>query len=389
MFILRNLTVVHVVEWRVSVDAADVDQVLERGAVFDLANLLQPAPAPRQRAEVLLDGVLELLGTRVADRLVVPVEVHHVVRAVGRVPHLPLAPDRAEGLDGLVLVLLHLGLVLVVLERDGVARVDLVPVHRVSVEVLDGHDWLSLAAQFALVAGHDLGHRGAHVAQPHVDAGGVHAGLGGFAHALEQVVERGVERHREGAVHDAPVHVRALVDLQHVALLQDHFVTRVGGLVCRTFVDAHTRRECLACFQFTCIQQNLIRPLDFIAQPIDVNSRFDYFLNVPSGLSVNFSCFPAIINVNIHLNIHFFFFLIQPTSSPSIPCVIIHLMNDWLNSVGILLFDWYRGWKCLVVHGLNVIDKFDLLKWFPVFQNSNLIIFPLPEHRWVVTHFTY
>jgi len=250
VFILRNLTIIHVIQGRLGVDTADVHQVLERGAVFHFTYLLQPSPAPRQCPEILLDGGIQFFSTRVPNRFVVPIKLHHVMRTIRRIPDLPLAPYCAECLDGVLFVLFHLGLVFVVVEWNSVACVYFIPVHRVSIQILDWHDGVCLAAQLTFIASHHFSHSSSDVAQSYVNASCVHAGLSGLADTLEQVVESWVERHSECTVYNTSVNVRTLVNFQDIALLQDNIIPRVGSVMSSTFIYADSRWKCIACFEF-------------------------------------------------------------------------------------------------------------------------------------------
>lgn len=93
MFLLRDLTVLHVVERRLCMHAADVHQVLEGRPMFHFSYLVQPPAAEGESAEIVVDHLQQTLGGCVPHWLVAPIEVLHLVRCIGCVPHLPLAPD--------------------------------------------------------------------------------------------------------------------------------------------------------------------------------------------------------------------------------------------------------------------------------------------------------
>lgn len=61
MLELSGVAALGVAEWGVRVHYAQVTQVLKGHQVFALAQAVQPAPAERQRAEVLIDNIQEVL----------------------------------------------------------------------------------------------------------------------------------------------------------------------------------------------------------------------------------------------------------------------------------------------------------------------------------------
>lgn len=61
MLELSGVAALGVTEWGVRVHDAQVTQVLEGHQVLALTEAVQPAPAKRQRAEVLIDDIQEVL----------------------------------------------------------------------------------------------------------------------------------------------------------------------------------------------------------------------------------------------------------------------------------------------------------------------------------------
>ena len=82
VLVLGRVRALDVAEGRVRLDDALLPQVLERHQVARLSESVQPAAAEGERAEVLVDGVKELLGALQAEGDVADVEVLHVVAAL-------------------------------------------------------------------------------------------------------------------------------------------------------------------------------------------------------------------------------------------------------------------------------------------------------------------
>ena len=85
-------------------------------------------------------------------------------------------------------------------------------------EVAHAEDWVGLAVDLDLVALHDFLYGFSHIAEPHVDACGLDAFVGGFLDGLEQRVELGVEGDGEGRVDEVAVDVSAEVEFADVVV---------------------------------------------------------------------------------------------------------------------------------------------------------------------------
>ena len=66
MFELGGVAAFDVAQRRVRVDHFGVDETLQGEQVFTFTETIEPSTAERQRAEVLRDGVVQLLGFRVS-----------------------------------------------------------------------------------------------------------------------------------------------------------------------------------------------------------------------------------------------------------------------------------------------------------------------------------
>lgn len=132
-----------------------VHELAHRQHVVLLAQLVQPAAAEGQRGEVAVDDVVELARAALDARGNGLVAITHVVRHVALLAD-PAAAGGAEGLDGVELALLHLGLVAVVDDGDGLAGVDVVGVDRVPAQVADALDIVRLALDLSFPRLHHL-----------------------------------------------------------------------------------------------------------------------------------------------------------------------------------------------------------------------------------------
>ena len=140
MLVLSRETAGGIAERRVLCNKTRVDETLEAQQVAFLANVLKVTRAESQSTKVLVDGAEQLLGTRKAQwdvrrSIVVP----HIVRALHVLVNVALA-RAAKGLNGIKLVLLHLGVVIVAHNGDGFSAVDLVLVDRMAIQITDRLD---------------------------------------------------------------------------------------------------------------------------------------------------------------------------------------------------------------------------------------------------------
>ena len=243
----------------------------------------------------------------------------HVVNSVA-------PPRRAKGLDGKHLTLLHLGLVAVLDERDGLAAVDVPLLDVVASDVAHGLDAVRLTADLDLVALHDFLDGGADVADAHVDAGGLgvnrsaltlgtrvrgegrrwgvypHARVGGVLDCGQQVVVGRVKGHGEGAVEDPAVDVHAKVNSQDILLLQhDRLLARIGGVVGDLVVEAqsrgeaHARLEAISGLQAGIVQKRPHAVLDAGGEVVERVAGLGCLLHPASGLAVDFSRLAVVV----------------------------------------------------------------------------------------------
>mmetsp|Transcript_36851 Transcript_36851/g.83100 ORF Transcript_36851/g.83100 Transcript_36851/m.83100 type:complete len:333 (+) Transcript_36851:849-1847(+) len=226
----------------ISLNKANVAEILEPQEVLSASQAIQVAAAEGEGAKVAIDNPEKLLGLGHPQGDVASVEVLHVVTALEVLMHDSLA-GRAERLDRVELALLHLGRVASLDNGHALARMDLVRVDRVTVEVPDRLHGVDLSVDLNLVGLHDFLDSLADIAQSHVDACLLDAGIGRLLDRLGQRVVAGVEVVGESAVDDPPVDVSAEVELDNVVVLQHGLVSSVGCPVSRHMVDAATSGE--------------------------------------------------------------------------------------------------------------------------------------------------
>lgn len=142
MLVLCRVAALDITKWRVRVDVAVFDQVVERGHVLGFPELVEVAPAKGKGAKVFVDLAEKLSGASSAWRVRtrVHVEALHVVR------HLHVVDNErssrgAKRFDRVQLALLHLCRVAILHNGHGLACVDMVLADRVPVEITDCLDF--------------------------------------------------------------------------------------------------------------------------------------------------------------------------------------------------------------------------------------------------------
>ncbi len=222
MLPLRGVRALDVTQRWVGSDHALVHELLQCQQVALLSLVVQPATAECQRAVLAVDVCQQLLGGGRAEGGAC-VRGAHVVRALEVFIH-HAATRAAKGLDGVLLVLLHLGAVVRLDNGHTLARVYHIGIDAVAVEVLDRLDAVHLAAELDLVALHHLLNALADLAQSRVNARELDARVGGLFHRIQQRIEHGIEADGEGAVDDVAIHVHAKVDFHHIGGAQHRLV---------------------------------------------------------------------------------------------------------------------------------------------------------------------
>jgi hypothetical protein len=211
---LRGVAALGVAQGRIGSDDALIYELFECEQVALLALVIEPATTERERAVLVVDVRQQLLGRGRSERGA-RVRGAHVVTALQVLVH-HAATRGAEGLDGVLLVLLHLGVVVGLDDGHALARVYHVGIDRVAVEVLDRFHLVHLAAQLDLVALHHLLNALADLAQSRVYAREFDARVGRLFHRVQQRIVHGIERHRECAVDNVAVDVHAKVHFHHI-----------------------------------------------------------------------------------------------------------------------------------------------------------------------------
>ena len=129
----------------------------------------------------------------------------------------------------------------------------------------------------------------AHVTQPHVDPRRADAHVRGLLHGVHQRVELRVEVHREGAVDDAAVDLRAEVHLHDVVVLQRGLVAAVGRVVRRHVVERAARGEAHAGLQPALLDEVARALLQRLAHVEELDARLGYPLHVLAHLGERFN----------------------------------------------------------------------------------------------------
>mmetsp|Transcript_8318 Transcript_8318/g.20659 ORF Transcript_8318/g.20659 Transcript_8318/m.20659 type:complete len:370 (+) Transcript_8318:1018-2127(+) len=222
------------------------------------------------------------------------IEVLHVVAALQVLMHDPFA-GRSEGLDGVQLSLLHLGLVAALDNGHTLSRMNLIRADRVSVEIPDRLDRVSLPVNLDFIRLHDLLNRGTNVAQAHVDACLPYSRVGGLLDGLGKVVVTRILVPRERTIDDPPVDVRSKIELHDVVLLQNGRVPRVRSPVRGHVVDAAAGWEGDSSVRVVVLDQFADLVLQLLAQVDHLLSRLGDGLEVFPRRPVDLRCLPKLL----------------------------------------------------------------------------------------------
>lgn len=106
-----------------------------------------------------------------------------------------------------------------------------------------------------------------------------------------------------------------------------------------TFVNTHSRRKGPASLQPVGLQQHFVRPLNLVAEPSQVDSWFDYFLDVSASLSVHFSSLAGIVDIELQGRVQLDFGLVLPQGRVQL----LYFLLDGLYSFRELLRHRNRG----------------------------------------------
>ena len=186
MFELSDIRAFNITQRRVSVNQADITEIIQRGKVFLLTTLikknkqgysvncedhpeaiggvtasiisLKPPPAESQCAKSFIDVVEQSFRFRHAERDVRGIELLHVVRAL-EIFHDVATTSRSESLDGVKLVFLHASALSSLDDRYALAGVNLIGTDRMATEVSTALNWVCLPIDLDLVRLHDLFNR--------------------------------------------------------------------------------------------------------------------------------------------------------------------------------------------------------------------------------------
>ena len=147
---LGSVTALDVDKGRIRFDNAAANQVVQAEQVLLLTKSVQITSAKWQSTKALLDDTQKVSRRRDTKCHVGVVGFQSVVRALEVICDIA-SSSRPEGFDGENFTLLHLGLIIALDDRYGLATVDAVLNDVVTVEVSDRLDWVRLAVKLKFV----------------------------------------------------------------------------------------------------------------------------------------------------------------------------------------------------------------------------------------------
>jgi len=279
VLILGHVRSLDVEKGRVSINNTSIAETLEGHEVFVLSSIIQPSSAESESAELAVDELEKLLGSRGPEGDVGRVEAAHVVAAFASFTGIALSSG-SKGLDGVNLSFLHLAGFLALGDGDRLSGVDAVWLDAVTIEVGDALDLEDLSVDLDFSGFHHLLDDASNLRETSVDSCRLDSSVGGSLDGLKKAIEHWVEGDCEGTIDDAAIDLGAKVDLHDIVLSQDGVVTIVWGVVGGHVVQTASGGKGDSSLEPLSLKEFPVLGLEFLAE-ID---QFDAWLDVSLGV---------------------------------------------------------------------------------------------------------